>query len=62
MNIQSNSQIKKVTVIDILGKTIKTFEDNNIDQIELSSVSNGLYFITLEGENNKRKTVKLIKK
>ncbi len=62
LNIKSNNQIKKITVVDILGKTIKTFEENNIEKIELGSISNGLYFITLEGEDKHRKTIKLIKK
>ena len=61
VNIQSNVQIKKITVVDILGKTIKDIQDNNIEKIELGSISNGLYFITLEGENKQRKTLKLIK-
>jgi hypothetical protein len=62
VNIQSNAKIKKVTIVDIFGKKIKSFEDNNIVKLDLNSISNGLYFITLEGESNQRKTVKLIKK
>lgn len=62
VNIQSNSQITKVTIADILGKTIEIFENNNIEKVELNTISNGLYFITLEGANKQRKTIKLIKK
>lgn len=62
VNITSNSQIKKVAIVDILGKTIQTFEENNIEKINLSAISKGLYFITLKGENNQSKTLKLLKK
>jgi len=62
VNIISNTQIKKATIVDILGKTIKILEEKNIQKIELSTISKGIYFITLEGGNNQTKTVKLIKK
>lgn len=62
LNIKSNIQINKVQITNILGKEIQSIEDNNLEEINVENISNGLYFITLEGENKQRKTIKLIKK
>lgn len=63
VNIQSNSHIKKVSLVDILGKTVmtKTNDIESIKEINLESLSKGLYFLRLEGVNNEQKTIKLIK-
>lgn len=63
VNIQSNSTVNKVSVVDILGKTVmtKTNGAESIKEINLESLSKGLYFLILEGLNNEQKTIKLIK-
>ncbi|RXJ52287.1 peptidoglycan DD-metalloendopeptidase family protein [Gelidibacter gilvus] len=63
VNIQSNSTVNKVSVVDILGKTVmtKTNGAESIKEINLESLSKGLYFLRLEGLNNEQKTIKLIK-
>lgn len=63
VNIQSNSRIKKVSLVDILGKTVmtKTNDIESIKEINLESLAKGLYFLRLEGVNNEQKTIKLIK-
>lgn len=63
VTISSNSFIKKATVVDILGKTVKTIESQseNITEVNLETVSNGLYFLTLESDAGQKKTIKLIK-
>jgi murein DD-endopeptidase MepM/ murein hydrolase activator NlpD len=65
VNINSKIKVSKAKVVDISGKTILTFEENSvygIKELNLSRISNGIYFITLEGEENHKKTIKLIKR
>ncbi len=65
VNINSTTKIKKASVIDMLGKTVLVFNENSeegIKELNLSQFSNGMYFVTLEGEQNQKKTIKLIKK
>lgn len=63
VKIQSNSLVKKVSVVDMLGKTvmIQTNDSESIKEIKLESLAKGLYFMKLEGINNQQKTFKLIK-
>lgn len=65
VNISSTSKIKFVQIFDVLGKNVFTQEDstgNGIQKMNLTSLSKGVYFIKLEGEQNQTKTIKLIKK
>ncbi|WP_296382375.1 peptidoglycan DD-metalloendopeptidase family protein [Winogradskyella sp.] len=65
ININSKTKIKNATVVDILGKTVLHFNENSADGIKdlnLSQLSNGMYFVTLEGEENQKKTIKIIKR
>ncbi len=65
LNINSNTKIISAIVVDVLGKTVLKFEKSSVDGIKklnLAQLSNGMYFITLEGELNQKKTIKLIKK
>ena len=65
VNINSTTKIKKASIVDILGKTILIFNENSaegIRELNLIDLSNGMYFVTLEGEQNQKKTIKLIKK
>lgn len=63
ITIKSNSKIIKATVVDILGKTVKIVENTSegIKNLNLETVSNGLYFLTIEGDANQKKTIKLVK-
>lgn len=63
INIVSNSKITKAKIIDILGKTVLQIKNSNegISKLNLEKLSNGMYFLTLEGEANQKKTIKLIK-
>ncbi len=65
VNINSKTKIKSASVIDALGKVVVRFKENSfegIKELNLSQLSNGLYFVTLEGKQNQKKTIKLIKK
>jgi len=63
ITIKSNSKIVKASVVDVLGKKVKTVENTSegIKNLNLEALSNGLYFLTVEGEANQKKTFKLIK-
>ncbi len=62
--IDSESTITKVSVRDVLGRRIFGINSasENIEEINLSSTSKGMYFITLTSDTNQSKTIKLIKK
>ncbi len=65
ININSTTKIKKASIIDILGKTVFVVNENSaegIKELNLAGLSKGMYFVTLEGEENQKKTIKLIKK
>lgn len=65
VNIISKAIIKNASVIDVLGKIVLNFEDasaEGIKELNLSQLSKGMYFVSLTGDNNQKKTVKLIKK
>ncbi|WP_299121099.1 peptidoglycan DD-metalloendopeptidase family protein [uncultured Winogradskyella sp.] len=65
VNVNSTAKIKKASVVDILGKTILIVNKNSdegIKELNLADLSNGMYFVTLEGEQQQKKTIKLIKK
>ncbi|MCG2419330.1 peptidoglycan DD-metalloendopeptidase family protein [Aequorivita sp. F47161] len=62
VNILSDHTITKVTFIDLLGRII--FEkkaDNGLKNINVSSLSKGLYFMTLTSIDQQSKTLKMIK-
>jgi len=62
INISSNSMITKIIVNDVHGKKIDIIEQSdNIKKIDVSWLSNGLYFLTLEDAIKAKKTIKLIK-
>lgn len=62
-NIKSNNHITKFSVADILRKTLisRTTGAVDIKEINLRALSKGLYFLTLEGNDNQKKNIKLIK-
>lgn len=62
VNIKSKSKIKNASVIDVSGKIIVKFEEHSTEglkKLNLSELSNGMYFVILEGELGQQKTVKL---
>ena len=61
VNISSNQAITKVRLADIQGKIIKTINAEEIKKVSLENLSIGMYFLTLESEANKQKTIKIIK-
>lgn len=63
INIKSTVPVQKVTVVNSVGKTIMTTNtvSSGIKEVNLESLSNGLYFLTLEGDANQKKIIKLIK-
>jgi len=63
VNIISNSKITKARIVDVLGKTVLSIKNSNegISKLNLEKLSNGMYFLTLEGDSNQKKTIKLIK-
>ncbi|WP_178991219.1 peptidoglycan DD-metalloendopeptidase family protein [Winogradskyella schleiferi] len=65
VNINSTTKITKANVVDVLGKTVHMVDDmaeEGIKKLNLTQLSKGLYFVTLEGEQDQKKTIKLIKK
>ncbi|MEM5565573.1 peptidoglycan DD-metalloendopeptidase family protein [Psychroserpens sp. AS72] len=63
INISSTKNIIKANVIDILGKTVVSLQQisEGIKSIDLSSLSNGMYFLILQSDSLEKKTIKLIK-
>lgn len=63
VNISSNNTIVKANVVDVLGKAVLSLKESSegITSIDLSNLSNGMYFLILESDSNERKTVKLVK-
>ena len=63
INIKSNTPIKKFSIVDILGKTVRTKTNNSesLNEINLAGLAKGIYFVTLEGNANQKKIIKLIK-
>lgn len=62
LNIENNSVIDDVEIIDVSGKSVVFKKINDLhSEIDLSNLSNGVYILKVKSEN-KQKTVKLIKK
>lgn len=55
-----SKEIHKITLIDLTGKVFKT--QNNSNQIDMPSFQTGVYFVTIEQENDWRETKKVVKK
>ncbi len=61
--IESESEINNVVLRDILGRTVIELNDsaNSISEANVSTLGDGIYFITLTTETNQSKTIKLVK-
>ena len=51
-NLPSDFDLKKVTIYDTLGKTIKQFDNTYNSRINVSEFETGIYFINFKGEKN----------
>jgi murein DD-endopeptidase MepM/ murein hydrolase activator NlpD len=61
--IESAYKINKVTLVDMLGKTIIA-KNNKIDglkELELNEVASGVYFLTIENDSYQIQTFKIVK-
>ncbi|KAF2507682.1 T9SS type A sorting domain-containing protein [Flavobacterium zhairuonense] len=62
LNIENNSTIDDVEIIDISGKSVVFKRINDLhSEIDLSNLSSGVYILKVKSEN-KQKTIKFIKK
>lgn len=59
VTFQSNSTIKEVTVFNMVGQQVWRGTTSRID---LTAVENGIYIVSIQDENNKIHTQKIIKK
>ncbi|MFD2601615.1 T9SS type A sorting domain-containing protein [Flavobacterium suzhouense] len=61
LNIENTVEINSVSIVNALGQTVITKIVNNTNaQVDVSPLSKGVYFVTLNS-GNARKTVKIIK-
>jgi len=59
LNFDTTDQIKNIDIINVIGKTVKSF--SNQSQVNISSLNSGVYFAKVKFENNTYITRKLIK-
>ena len=57
--IKSNQPFSKVSVFNILGQMVETTSENN--QIDISKVKSGVYFLMIEDENGSSQTFKVVR-
>lgn len=60
LHIQTNQDISRIEVLNVLGQQIKEFSNTN--QIDLSEAKNGVYFIMITSKNGHHQSFKVIKK
>ncbi|MCB0455607.1 MAG: T9SS type A sorting domain-containing protein, partial [Aequorivita sp.] len=58
--VNSASKISKVTIYNNLGQLIFISEENN--QVDISTISKGIYFVKIKDENGQTETKKVVKK
>ena len=63
IHISSSKKVVKSNIVDVLGKSVMTIEDTSIgiNKIDVSNLSNGLYFVKLESNTNETKMIRMIK-
>lgn len=63
ININSDENLKSVTIYDVLGNDILNKNSNQTnDVIDVSQFNSGLYFVKIQFENGRTTTQKIIKK
>ena len=62
LTISAKNEIKELSVVNMLGQTVKTVAPNNQDyQLDLSSLTSGIYFVKAR-VNNTEGTFRIVKK
>ena len=61
INVQSSFELKNYEIYDVSGKLIESKDINN-NQVLISNLNAGSYFIVISTTDNLRKTLKFIKK
>lgn len=59
VNIESKSSVKSILLVDMNGRTVKTFE--NIKQLDLSGLQKGVYMLNVTLADGQKTSTKLIK-
>ncbi|OZV70766.1 peptidoglycan DD-metalloendopeptidase family protein [Winogradskyella aurantia] len=65
ISINSSTIIHSVTIFDFTGKSVVLFEKKSpegIRELDLSTLSQGIYFADIKGDNKEQKVIKLLKK
>ncbi len=60
LNIQSATSIAEITIYNNLGQLLFTLEEKN--QVDISTLSEGIYFVKIKDENGQTETKKVLKK
>ena len=60
LNINSSSTVSEITVYNNLGQLFLTSEEKN--QIDISTLNEGIYFVKISNQNGQTETKKVIKK
>lgn len=60
LNIKSKLPIAEITIYNNLGQLLFTAEEKN--QVDISTLSKGIYFVKIKDENGRTETKKVIKK
>jgi len=62
LTVSAKNEIKELSVVNILGQTIKTVTPNNRDyQLDISNLTSGIYFVKAR-VNNSEGTFRIVKK
>lgn len=62
LTVSAKNEIKKLTIVNMLGQTVKTITPNNLEyQLDLSNLTSGIYFVKAR-VNNTEGTFRIVKK
>lgn len=62
INFEGQNPIVQVTITNMLGKTILVEKNpEGIKKMDISSLAKGMYFVTLSTQDNKTRTVKIVR-
>jgi len=61
INIRSSKEVKSVKIIDNIGNTISTLSDLDSNRIDVSTLSSGIYFVSVFTKDGLVTTKKIIK-
>ena len=61
MNISDVSNVKSISVVDISGKLVKSF-DKAESVLHLEGLNSGMYLVILNMKDGSKQTIKAIKK